>query len=271
MKRSDERAEKLERYDVDMSRRASPEFTAAFVDSLPRDYAKKFDTDVIAAHAAVASARGDARVNAGLFGRAGNGLCIVAEDRPGLLALISASLFLCRLDVSAAEVYTRNVPGRGREAVDLFTVRKLDAGIGSQLVQADAARVRDTLARFMRGEGDPKAEVDKLVSAQASVAQKNADTTVRFLADDAGGLSTLEVETVDRTGLLFSLASALFAQRVQIVESNVSTVDGKVRDRFRLFEFDGSPISSSRRLEIQVAVLNAMEPASRTVPPPAKS
>lgn len=255
-----------------MTRRASPEFTAAFVETLPREYAKKFDTDFIAAHASVAATRGDALVNAGLFGRAGNGLCIVAQDRPGLLALISASLFLCHMDVSAAEVYTRDVPGQGREAVDLFTVRKTDAPAGSQLVQADAARVRDALTRFMRGDGDPKAEVDKLMSAQSAAAgPKSSEATVRFLADDAGGLSTLEVETGDRTGLLFTLASALYANRVQIVQSNVSTVEGKVLDRFRVFEFDGSPIDAARRLEIQVAVLNAMEPASRSVPPPVKS
>jgi [protein-PII] uridylyltransferase len=255
-----------------MTRRASPEFTAAFVESLPPDYAKKFDADVITAHASVAAARVEIPVNAGLFGRAGNGLCIVAEDRPGLLALISASLFLCHLDVSAAEVYTRDVPGHGREAVDLFTVRKTDAPVGSQLVQADAVRVRDALARFTRGEGDPRTEVEKLMSAQSAAAgPKSSEATVRFLADDAGGLSTLEVETGDRSGLLFTLASALYASRVQIVQSNVSTVEGKVLDRFRVFEFDGSPIDAARRLEIQVAVLNAMEPASRTVPPPAKS
>jgi hypothetical protein len=251
-----------------MTRRASPEFTAAFVESLPPDYSKKFDADVISAHAAVAATRGDAPVNAGHFGRAGNGLCIVAEDRPGLLAVISASLFVCRLDVSAAEVYTRDVPGRGREAVDLFTVRKLDARVGLQLVQADAAHVRDAVARFMRGDGDPRAEVDKLMSEySAAGGPKGSEATVRFIADAGGGLSTLEVETSDRTGLLFSLASALYANRVQIVQSNVSTVEGKVLDRFRVFEFNGSPIDAARRLEIQVAVLNAMEPASRTMPP----
>jgi UTP:GlnB (protein PII) uridylyltransferase len=254
-----------------MTRRTSPEFIAAFVESLPPDYRNKFDADVVAAHASVAAARGDALASAGLFGRAGNGLCIVAEDRPGLLALISASLFLSRLDVSAAEVYTRDVSGRGREAVDLFTVRKVDAPTGSELEQVDADRVRDTLTRLMRGVGDPRAEVDKLMSQQSAAAgPKPSEATVRFIADDAGGLSTLEVETSDRTGLLFSLASALYANRVQIVQSNVSTVDGKVLDRFRVFEFDGSPIDAARRLEIQVAVLNAMEPASRTVPPPSR-
>ena len=41
----------------------------------------------------------------------------------------------------------------------------------------------------------------------------------------------------------------------------------KPGSEIRLVEFDGKPISSARRLEIQVAVLNAIEPARRTVPP----
>jgi [protein-PII] uridylyltransferase len=251
-----------------MARRASPEFTTAFVESLPRAYRDKFDADVVVAHAAVSANRGDSPVNVGLFGRAGNGLCVVAEDRPGLLAIISASLVVARMDVSVAEVYTRDVPGRGREAVDLFWVRKLDSPPGTRLVQVDAERVRDTILRFLAGKADPRGEVERHVAGKAAeVPAKPADATVRFVADESGGLATLEVETTDRSGLLFSLASALFAQRVQIVESEVRTVDDRVFDRFRLLELDGQPINSSHRLEIQVAVLNAIEPARRTVPP----
>jgi len=69
----------------------------------------------------------------------------------------------------------------------------------------------------------------------------------------------LEVETGDRSGLLFALASALFGQRVQILESEVHTENERVYDRFRLVEFDGSPIDASRRLEIQVAVLTVSD------------
>lgn len=249
-----------------MVRRASPEFTAAFGESLPHSYADKYGPDVVVAHAAVAASRGDAPAAVGLFGRAGNGLCVVAEDRPGLLALISASLVICRLDVNHAEVYTRDVPGKKREAVDLFWVRKLDAPPGTRLVEADAERLATTLLGFLRGEGDPRSAVDRHVAEQAAPS-KPADATVRFVADPAGGLATLEVETTDRSGLLFSLASALFGQKVQIVESEVRTVDERVLDRFRVVEFDGAPISSARRLEIQVAILNAIEPARRSVPP----
>jgi hypothetical protein len=40
-----------------------------------------------------------------------------------------------------------------------------------------------------------------------------------------------------------------------------------VFDRFRLAELDGEPITNPHRLEIQVAVLSAIEPARRSVPP----
>jgi UTP:GlnB (protein PII) uridylyltransferase len=252
-----------------MAQSPSPQFITAFVASLPRAYGDKYDSDVIVAHARVAAARGSEPVRVGLFGRAGNGLSVVADDRPGLLALISSALVACQLDVNHAEVYTRAPTDGGREAVDLFWVRKLDAAPGTPLIQADADRVQEMLGKLLRGEENPRSAVDRQIAAGAEKsAGKGADATVRFVADPSGGLATLEVETTDRSGLLFSLASALFEQRVQIVESEVRTVEDRVFDRFRLVEFDGTPINSARRLEIQVAVLNAIEPARRSVPPP---
>ncbi|HEX7671794.1 MAG TPA: hypothetical protein VF395_19505 [Polyangiaceae bacterium] len=251
-----------------MTRRPSPEFITAFVESLPRAYGDKYDPDVIVAHASVSASRGSEPVVVGLFGRAANGLSIVARDRPGLLALISGSLVVCRLDVNHAEVYTRTTADGTKEAVDLFWVRKLDAPPGTALVQADAERVQEALRKLL-SEANPRNVVDRQIAAgaQQKGAGKSADATVRFVADPSGGLATLEVETTDRSGLLFSLATALFEQRVQIVESEVRTVEDRVFDRFRLVEFDGTPISSARRLEIQVAVLSAIEPARRSGPP----
>ena len=82
---------------------------------------------------------------------------------------------------------------------------------------------------------------------------------VRFLEDADGQLSTLEVETSDRSGLLLSLSQALYEQNVTIDESEVKTLEGKVRDRFHIVELSGAPISPARRLEIQVAVIGALE------------
>ena len=87
-----------------------------------------------------------------------------------------------------------------------------------------------------------------------------AETVVRFIEGEDGSFTTLEVETGDRSGLLLSLSQALFKQRVQIVASQVKTVNNRVYDRFSIVEFDSKPISPARRLEIQVAVLTAIDP-----------
>lgn len=237
--------------------------------SLPKAYADKYDADVVVAHAAVAAFRGDSKVSVGLFGRAGNGLCVIADDRPGLLSIISGALVICRFDVNHAEVFTRTTPAGKKEAVDVFWVRKLDAPPGTRLVQADAELLEGTIGRYLRGEGQVRADVEKAIALAAlNAPAKNIDATVRFGADETGGLSTLEVETTDRSGLLFSLTSSLFEQSIQVIESEVRTLDGRVFDRFRVAELDGSPVNAARRLEIQVAILNAIEPARRSVPPP---
>ena len=90
-------------------------------------------------------------------------------------------------------------------------------------------------------------------------APAGGETVVRFLEDADGQLSTLEVETSDRSGLLLALFQALFEQKVTIDESEVKTFEGKVRDRFHIVELSGAPISPERRLEIQVAVIGALE------------
>jgi [protein-PII] uridylyltransferase len=255
-----------------MARRPTPEFTTSFVESLPRAYAEKYPKDVILAHAGVSFGRTKGQIAVGLFGKAGNGLCVAADDRPGLLSVISGALVLSSFDVNHAEVFTRLRTGSadtGREAVDLFWVRKLDAPPGASLVQADAERFQAMLVEYLGAPGDLRSAVEKRLNERAAAGPpKPVDATVRFVADAAGGLATLEVETGDRSGLLFSLASALFGQRVQILESEVHTENDRVFDRFRIVEFNGTPIDAARRLEIQVAVLTAMEPARRSVPPP---
>jgi len=95
---------------------------------------------------------------------------------------------------------------------------------------------------------------------------------VRFIEDEDGALSTLEIETEDRSGLLLAVSRVLFAQRVQVLRCEVRTESSRrVVDRFKIAEQDGSPVEQGRRLQIQVEVLNAIEPAKRlhsSAPPP---
>lgn len=223
------------------------------------------------AHYAIAEARGDEPVSIGVFpsGRAGTALCVVAEDRPGLLATISASLVLSRLDVIEAEAYTRRRTSSATEALDVFWVRHDPPELRNEPVGPEhVAQLKSTLVGLLAG----KLDAARIGEPTRHVATPSAvETVVRFIEDRDGSFATLEVETGDRSGLLLALSQALFNQRVQIVASQVKTTGTRVFDRFSIVELDGAPISATRRLEIQVAVLSAIDPivGHRSAPPPA--
>jgi len=230
----------------------------SFRESLGAEYAARYDAATIAAHAQIAERRGDATVSLGTFDREHRpqvGVCVVARDAPGLLAIITAAFVACGLDISSAEAYTRTTPAGEAEAVDIFWVYPRDATESrKQLEDADLDHLRTVLVEMLEGRGE------SLPRTPPTTLDRPVETMVRFVESDDGIFTTLEVETDDRSGLLQSLASALYRARVQINSSQVRTNGQRVYDRFKIVEVDGSPISPERRLEIQVAVLSAIDP-----------
>jgi UTP:GlnB (protein PII) uridylyltransferase len=86
------------------------------------------------------------------------------------------------------------------------------------------------------------------------------ETRVRFVGEQQGVLSLLEIETEGRGGLLRELSRVLFDLRVQLVRvESQATDEGRRHERLWLVEFDGAPIGRARRLEIQIEVLRAVE------------
>ena len=236
----------------------SPEFTREFSESMPARYRKRYDARAVAQHARIALERGKALAHVGNFASyaaPGSALCVVADDRPGLLATISAAFVLSGLDVINAEAYTRKTKAGRREAVDVFWVRRdSQHDLRSPLSASEIAALNAQLNGLLEGSID-----SSRASVRAASEYSSSETVVRFLEGNDGELLTLEVETRDRSGLLLALSQALYQQRVQIVSSEVRTDGDRVLDRFDIVEIDGGPISPARRLEIQVAVLSAVQ------------
>jgi [protein-PII] uridylyltransferase len=237
------------------------ESVRAFASSLPESYRNNFDLGAISEHAHVALGRESAPANIGKFTSnrvPGDAICVIADDRPGLLATISAALVMCGLDVIEAEAYTRRVEGVHDEAVDVFWVRheSLDRR-GQRVNREEVDQLRQTLIGLLDGKLERRRLGD---SQRPQVTPASSETIVRFIENADGNFSTLEVETGDRSGLLLALSQALFHQRVQIIGSQVKTTGKRVYDRFHIVEIDSTPIGPSRRLEIQVAVLSAIDP-----------
>jgi [protein-PII] uridylyltransferase len=239
----------------------------SFAASLPESYRRNFDVTAIGAHAKIARERESAPANVGSFFSSrvpGSAICVVADDRPGLLATISAALVLCGLDVIEAEAYTRRVDKRVNDAVDVFWVRhEKPEARKLHVSKEEIDLLRTTLIGLLEGKVERKRAES---STRPPATPSASETVVRFIEGEDGVFGTLEVETGDRSGLLLALAQALFQQRVQIVGSQVKTTGVRVFDRFHIVEFDGAPISSARRLEIQVAVISAVDPVGDAQP-----
>lgn len=241
--------------------RHNPTATKAFAESLPTSYRSSFDWAAIAEHASLSQRRNPGHAVVGTFYASrfpGHALCIIADDRPGLLATISAALVDERLDVIAAEAYTRRSPKGTREAVDVFWVKQLQAPDAARPLSRELlTHLEATLDRRLTEHYEPGTA--RIPTQRPEAYTTIVETTVRFIEDRQGTLSTLEVEASDRTGLLLVLTRALYEQQVQIVSSSIRTEGGRVRDRFEITELDESPIRPERRLLVQVAVLDAVQ------------
>ena len=83
-------------------------------------------------------------------------------------------------------------------------------------------------------------------------------TNIRF-TKKRGLLSSLEIHRPPGRRLLPELTDVLFNLRVQVVRSDLVLGGPSHRETLYLVEFDGGPIDQHRQLEIQTAVISAVE------------
>lgn len=149
---------------------------------------------------------------------------VVARDRPGLLATVTAVLAEADLDVSEARLAT------WPDGVALESFRVHAAGTPSS--ECLEAALEDALGRPQ--EAGPV-----------------TDASVTF-DDEASPWYTLcEVRATDRPGLLHAVAVALATAGVDVHTARVTTIDGEAVDRFHVTRRAGSKLEA--RSEATVA------------------
>ncbi len=186
-------------------------------------------------------------------------LCVVADDRPGLLASIAAALTANRLEVLTAEVYSHPV-GAEREALDLFWVRDRDGG--TEGIEAALPRLTRDLEDVCSGRVTP-ADLLRLRTGSASPWRERPSPAVptEILFDNRASPrhTIVEVYAKDRPGLLYTLARTLHELRLSIALSKINTEGTRVADVFYVRELDGSKVApGARHQEIREALVQAV-------------
>ena len=222
----------------------------AFLSSMPERYLLANAPESIIEHARVVSERaGEAAHVARVRWRQPEAaeLCVVAADRPGLLASIAAAITANRLEVLAAQVYSRHA-AQGVEAVDLFWVRDRDGG--TEGVERALPRLARDLEDVCAGRVGPAELLGARVGSDSPWRERPSPAvTTEVLVDDRASPrhTVVEVFAKDRPGLLYLLARSLHELGLSIALSKINTEGTRVADVFYVGELDGSKVTPGPR------------------------
>ncbi|HEY3818990.1 MAG TPA: [protein-PII] uridylyltransferase [Polyangiaceae bacterium] len=242
---------------------ARAEAVESFLASMPERYLLANAATSIVQHAHIVAARGArsayvARVP-GRHPEAAE-LCVVADDRPGLLASIAAAITANRLEVLAAQVYSR-VCGERVEAVDLFWVRDRDGG--TEGVEAALPRLARDLDDLCSARVDPADLLQSRVGSTSPWRERPSPAVpTEVLVDDRASPrhTVVEVFAKDRPGLLYRLARALHELGLSIALSKINTEGTRVADVFYVNELAGTKVvPGPRYAEIHDALVKVIE------------
>lgn len=231
-----------------------------YVTSMPASYREAFTAAEMRVHAAVVARRGASATRVERWSAAHEepvAICVVAEDRPGLLAQISAALVAHDIEVVTAYAFCRPRGEAGTEAVDFLWVRReqRDGAISAPIGDREVAAIGELVDALVRGG----ASFDEGVRLARAVRSARAETRVRFEGVGPDGVTLLTVEAVDRPGLLLAITKTLFLAGLQIVDLRATTEDGRAVDRFGVTEIGGRPLGPERLFALQTAILSAIE------------
>jgi [protein-PII] uridylyltransferase len=221
------------------------------------------DLEAIATHARVAASRGDRRATVqrvpSRHPEAAE-LCVVAADRPGLLASIAAAITANRLEVLAAQVYSRDAE-RGAEAVDLFWVRDREGGTAG--VERAMSRLARDLEEVCAGRVSPADLLSSRIGGGSPWRERPSPAVpTEVQVDDRASPrhTVVEVFAKDRPGLLYTVSRALHELGLSIALSKINTEGTRVADVFYVNELDGSRVRPGPRFAaIHEALVRAVD------------
>lgn len=174
-------------------------------------------------------------------------LAFIADDRPGLLAMITATLAAARYKVISAQIYSF-VDGFGRKrALDLFWVR----GSTVSAVKGAVGRLERDFGRLVSHELTPAELVTGGGRSSHWSDRPTPKVPVGIIIDNrcATRDTVVEVTTRDQFALLFWLSNTIQSLGLQISLAKINTEGLQVADVFYVTDADGAKLTDPTRVE----------------------
>jgi [protein-PII] uridylyltransferase len=173
--------------------------------------------------------------------RAVTELVIYTPDHPGLFSKLAGAIALSGGSIVDAKAFTTT----DGFALDVFSLQDAEGEAFSDAPRL--GRLRQTIAKTLSGEVVPR----KLLAGRTikkRMAAFNVRPRVSFDNDASATATVLEVEGLDRQGLLYDVTQAIFESSLSISSSIVATYGERAVDVFYVRDGFGHKITHKERL-----------------------
>jgi [protein-PII] uridylyltransferase len=207
----------------------------SFLAHAPERYLLANGIESIRFHASIVEGRHDSLAFASGDPGLGHGMLevvLACDDRPGLLADLTAALAAARFSVDSAQLYTRERDGTAPEAFDIFLVSHPNMG-SPELMRPELDRLRINIEEVLAG----KVTAEELLARRSKPpawARPGPRIKTEIHVDNASSprYTIVDVYTRDRTDLLHVIARTLHQKGLTISLAKVNTEGQRVADVF---------------------------------------
>jgi [protein-PII] uridylyltransferase len=185
-------------------------------------------------------------------------IVIYTPDHPGLFSRLAGAISISNGSIVGAKIFTTT----DGFALDVFRVQ--DASGGPFGDSGRVERLRQTILKTLTGEIRPRAVLAKKAPGRRAAAFKTP-SRVNFDNQASMASTLIEVESLDRVGLLYQITLGLFETGLSISSAIVVTYGELAVDVFYVRDGFGHKVTHPQRLAaIEARLMKALE--GETVP-----
>ncbi|MCB1378676.1 MAG: [protein-PII] uridylyltransferase [Alphaproteobacteria bacterium] len=184
-------------------------------------------------------------------------LTIYTPDHPRLLALITGACAAAGANIAGAQIFTT------AEGMALDTILIQREFQSEEDEQRRAERISDLVRKALRGELWLKEAVAKAYRPQSRLNAFTVEPRVIIDNQSSNRFTVIEINGLDRIGLLYDLTEALYKLNLNIGSAHVTTFGEKAVDVFYVTDLTGAKIESTSRRKVIETSLGAV-----LAPPP---
>lgn len=177
------------------------------------------------------------------------------HDRPNLFAGITGTCASANISIVDARLFTTE----DNMALHVFRLREHNGGAITE--PSRLARLRTAICRALEDSTPELLSQPRTMPHHASREAFNIEGEVWVDNDASVERSVIEITALDRPGLLFELARALFELDLKVASAHVTTFGERAVDVFYVHEKNGGKIKSETRQQaVRTRLLQALQP-----------